>query len=310
MSDIVTLTWAPYIEKRTTLNRMEGGRVLHCSTASYNAGGGGIKVSRTLRLLGSPSHAVYLAGGENALLLTSLLQAERLGGRVVHQRNATQQREIINVHDSHEQFILAPPCPMVYPGECTQLLQYLEGLAKIKRLVVSGDLPSGLPDDIWLQLQDMACRKGAQLMLQVTGPGLKDALHAGSFLVQTDYHSFCGFSNASALTPDEISRSCHALIEAGMTEWMLVTLGTQGVLLTGAHVGLLLPPAIVAPGKITGKSYSLLAGLLHGLEQGADMLQAAEFGMRCAVADALHPYGSLLSEEHLNRLGNAHRLFA
>lgn len=309
MSDIVTLTWAPYIERRTTLNGMEGGRVLHCSTASYNAGGGGIKVSRTLGLLGTSSHAVYLAGGENALLLTSLLQTERLCGRVIHQRNATRQREVVYVHDSHEQFVLAPPCPVVYPAECAQVLQYLESLEGIKRLVVSGDQPSGLPDGIWLQLQDIARRKNAQLMLQVAGPGLKEALHAGSFLVQTDYHSFCDFANASTLTPGEITGICHALIEAGMTEWILVTLGAQGVLLTGARVGLLLPPAMVVPGKITGKSYSLLAGLLHGLEQGADMLQAAGLGVLCAAADALHPYGSLLSKEQLDKLREARRLF-
>jgi 6-phosphofructokinase 2 len=75
---IVTLTINPALDKSSKVDGIRAGQKLKCHTINYQAGGGGINVSRVLNRLGIGAHSVFTHGGDNGLMLKELLINDKL----------------------------------------------------------------------------------------------------------------------------------------------------------------------------------------------------------------------------------------
>ena len=63
MSNILTITFNPCIDKSTSVNALAPEKKLKCSTPTFEPGGGGINVARAIKQLGGIATALYPAGG-------------------------------------------------------------------------------------------------------------------------------------------------------------------------------------------------------------------------------------------------------
>lgn len=81
MKSIVTLTVNPAIDVAASVPKVFPDHKLRCGIARRDAGGGGLNVSRAIRLLGGKSLACYFAGGPSGDMLEALLEAETLRHR-------------------------------------------------------------------------------------------------------------------------------------------------------------------------------------------------------------------------------------
>src|SRR4051812_22012576 len=81
MKPIITLTVNPAIDVAAAVPKVFPNHKLRCGVERRDPGGGGINVSRAIRLLGGGSVAYYLAGGPSGDMLDALLDAEGLAHR-------------------------------------------------------------------------------------------------------------------------------------------------------------------------------------------------------------------------------------
>src|SRR3546814_18433420 len=92
-------------------------------------------------------------------------------------------------HTGHErssglEFRFVPEGPAVAPGEWRACLTALEAV-NCDYLLASGSLPRGVPADFYVDVAKLAARKGAKIVLDTSGEGLKGATDNGvSFLKQ------------------------------------------------------------------------------------------------------------------------------
>ena len=61
--DIVTITVNPALDKSTHFKGLVAEQKIRCATPRYDAGGGGINVSKAIAKLGGESLAVFTSGG-------------------------------------------------------------------------------------------------------------------------------------------------------------------------------------------------------------------------------------------------------
>jgi len=78
MARIITLTLNPAIDKSTTVAGIGPNTKLCCTEPTYDAGGGGINVSRAIRKLGGTSLCNYFAGGPSGDILKQLLDDQQI----------------------------------------------------------------------------------------------------------------------------------------------------------------------------------------------------------------------------------------
>src|SRR4051812_17162895 len=63
MSNILTITFNPCIDKSTSISALAPEKKLSCSAPVFEPGGGGINVARAVKKLGGEATAIYPAGG-------------------------------------------------------------------------------------------------------------------------------------------------------------------------------------------------------------------------------------------------------
>ncbi|MCE8472751.1 PfkB family carbohydrate kinase, partial [Rhodovulum sulfidophilum] len=74
MHDILTVTLNPTVDLSTSVAHVVPGDKLRCAPPVTDPGGGGINVSRAIRLLGGESLALVALGGHNGDKLRALLE--------------------------------------------------------------------------------------------------------------------------------------------------------------------------------------------------------------------------------------------
>ena len=72
--NILTLTMNPSIDINFNVDQVIAEKKLRAKKAYYEAGGGGINVSRAIQRLGSQSKAVFTCGGSTGEMLKSILE--------------------------------------------------------------------------------------------------------------------------------------------------------------------------------------------------------------------------------------------
>ena len=75
-SKIVTLTLNPALDKSTTVLQLVPEQKLRCTPMRFDAGGGGVNVSKAIHRLGGQGVAVFPSGGQNGATLCHLLEKE------------------------------------------------------------------------------------------------------------------------------------------------------------------------------------------------------------------------------------------
>ena len=78
---IITLTINPSLDKSAHFNGLIPEQKMRCETPKYDAGGGGINVSKAISKLEGSSFCVFTSGGSSGKMLEELIQKEKMDKR-------------------------------------------------------------------------------------------------------------------------------------------------------------------------------------------------------------------------------------
>jgi len=187
MSQIITITLNPAIDKSTSVAELVPDKKLKCSLPVFQPGGGGVNVARAIKRLGADALALYLAGGYTGNFFTQLLEEEGVFSKAIGIRGHTRENLIVVEEKTKRQYRFGMPGPSVNKDEWKHLLLVLEEEKDVSYFVASGAVPAGIPDDIFARIASIAKKKKARFILDSSGEALKQGLEQGVFLIKPNF---------------------------------------------------------------------------------------------------------------------------
>ncbi len=303
MKTIVTLTMNPAIDMFLEVGQLLPDRKLRALRPSYGPGGGGINVSRAIRNLGGASTALYLAGGATGELLGQLLQRDSIEIRPV--ATAKPTRENVNIFDraTAKEFRIIVPGPDVAKPEWEEVLRVLHALTpRPDYVVASGSLPPGVPANFYGSLAALAVEMKFRLIVDTSGEALRCAAAKGTFLLKPNVQEMSYATGGGVLTDTLIEGASRAIVESGRSEVVIVSAGPAGAWLTDRHGTRRIPAPLVPIASRIGAGDSMVAGIAVALARGAEIDEAARFGIAAGSAAVTAPGHALCRREETERL--------
>ena len=289
MQSIVTLTLNPAIDKSTVVERIAPEHKLRCEMPKFEAGGGGINVSRAIRKLGGESLAIFPVGGHSGMLLQRLLEDEGVTCKTVPTTNWTRENFIVVESSTNHQFRFGMPGPQLSEHEgqsCLDLIPVLH--PKPEYIVASGSLPPGLPIDFFARIARMAKSIGAKFILDTSGEPLSLAANEGVYLMKPNLGELSKLAGVESIETDGVEKYARQIINKGNCEVVVVSLGPGGAMLVTQNQSLHVPAPTVRKRSTVGAGDSMVAGMVLSLARGKTLAEMVRYGVACGTAATMN----------------------
>ena len=289
MDRVATLTLNPAIDGSSETEKVVPTHKVRTSSERYDPGGGGINVARVLARLGERVEVIYCAGGATGALLDDLLGDHGLVRQSIPIHDHTRMSLTVFERSSGKEFRFVPEGPLLAESEWRAALGQCLA-AGSPWLVASGSLPRGVPDDFYAQLAAAVSPNGTRLVVDSSGPALKQAIAAGGlWLVKPSQGEFEALVGRKLTGWRQIGAAALEMVRAGKAAHVAVTLGHLGAVLAHAG-GVEHHNALdVEVRSATGAGDSFVAGMVHGFLRGEDAAGAFRWGMAAGTAAVLSP---------------------
>ncbi len=303
MSNILTITLNPTVDKSTSIDKLVPEKKLRCAQPVFEPGGGGINVSRALKRLGLESTAFFPSGGRTGKMLESLLEKESIKNIAIAVAGETRENFIVVETGTNQQFRFGMPGSEISSEEQKSLLDALNSLRPFPDFVViSGSLPPGIPPEFLKEIVNVTKAKGAKVIADTSGEALKQMVDAGVFLLKPNLGELGNLVGIETLDNDSADEAAQKLIREGKTEAIVVSLGPQGAYLVTSDITKLVPAPTVKKLSTVGAGDSMVAGMVSILAKGGSFVEMVRMGVACGSAATMNSGTQLFKKEDAERL--------
>jgi 6-phosphofructokinase 2 len=302
MPTIATLTLNPTIDVSYAVERVFHTHKMRTLAEHYAPGGGGINVARVFVRLGGNARCIYLSGGATGPALDGLLDRHQLVRTRVPIAGPTRISSAVLEEESGKEYRFTPAGPVVSEAEWRACLGVLEDVS-CDCLVASGSLPPGVPADFYAQASAVMKRRGIAMVLDTSGEALRAGLAAGGMrLVKPSQGELQSLVGHELVSRAAIAEAACAIVAAGQSEIVAVTLGHEGAILAHADGVLDLPAPAIEAQSAVGAGDSFTAAMVHALLIGQPVADAFRFGIAGGSAAVLTAGTGLAHPEDIARI--------
>ncbi|WP_414897213.1 1-phosphofructokinase family hexose kinase [Rhodovulum sp. YEN HP10] len=306
MHDILTVTLNPTVDLSTSVAHVVPGDKLRCAPPVTDPGGGGINVSRAIRLLGGESLALVALGGHNGDKLRALLEHE--GIRLIPLVAPGETRMSLAVTDSAtgEQFRFVLPGPIWNEaGLKATLAAVTTAVPEAGYVVVSGSLPRGLPEDLTERVCAKIGTRGARVIADTSGPALTrlaEARDAVPYVLRMD--GLEAEELAGRALPDRKDSVDFAseLVARGVAQVVVIARGAEGNVLAAEGLRLHVAAARVPVRSLVGAGDSFVGAFVLALARDEGLARALQWGAAAASAAVMTDATALCTREDTEAL--------
>ena len=299
--DIVTLTVNPSVDKSTHFSGLIAEQKIRCATPQFDAGGGGINVSKAISRLRGSSLAVFTSGGPVGEMLKDLVKQEKVDFESIETKTATRENFIAVDDNTNSQYRFGFTGDVLTDSEVQKVLATISNL-KPKFLVASGSLNEGLSTDFYQKVAEIAKASNSKLIIDTSGEALKKVLETGAYLIKPNVGELAKLVGVERLEMEEVNEAAKKIIAKGGAEIVAVSLGPQGaVLVTKDHYEYV-PAPNVAKKSTVGAGDSMVGGMVWALSQNKSLKEVIRWGVACGSAATMNEGTQLFKFEDANRL--------
>ncbi|MBP1223247.1 1-phosphofructokinase family hexose kinase [Flavobacterium sp. 1355] len=299
--DIVTLTVNPSVDKSTHFSGLIAEKKIRCKEPQFDAGGGGINVSKAIARLRGNSLAVFTAGGPVGEMLKDLVKKEKVDFEVIDIKTATRENFIAVDDNTNSQYRFGFAGDVLEASEVEQILETISNL-KPKFLVASGSLNEGLSDDFYQKVAEIAKKSDTKLIVDTSGEALKKILETGVYLIKPNVGELAKLIGMERLEIEEVDDAAKQIIAKGGAEIVVVSLGPQGAVLVTKESCEFVPAPNVSKKSTVGAGDSMVGGMVWALSQNKSMKEVIRWGVACGSAATMNEGTQLFKYEDANRL--------
>ncbi len=284
MTAILTVTLNPALDVTTSLGQLHPMRKLRCGPPRFDAGGGGVNVSRAIKTLGGESRCFVTLGGHAGAHFRDLLDATGISTTIWPLANETRMSLTVmeNTTNLHYRFVM--PGPEVDTVEAAQLQSALLAAidADCRFAVLSGTLPPGMPADFYAEIIDVLKDRGIKAIVDTCGPALAPCVTRRPYLIKLNRDdALCLAGDADDMPAQELA---DLLQRRGMAETVVVTTGAEGAFVAAAHDRFHLIPPHVPIRSMVGAGDSFVGAMTLGLTRDWPLEKACRYGVAAAAS--------------------------
>lgn len=299
--DIVTLTVNPSLDKSTSFKGLVPEQKIRCESPDFDAGGGGINVSKSIARLGGESLCIFTSGGDTGKQLEALVQKEKIEIHAISVKHTTRENLIALDLNTNSQYRFGFPGEALSASEQQQILEAVSSI-KTRFLVASGSLTEGMSPDFYQQIAEIAKKSGTKFIVDTSGEALKKTLETGAYLVKPNVGELAKLVGVEKLHTDEADDAARTLIEKRQAEIVVVSLGPQGAVLVTKDVTEFVPAPNVPKKSTVGAGDSMVGGMVWALSQGKPLNEVIRWGVACGSAATMNEGTQLFRVEDARRL--------
>lgn len=298
---IVTLTINPSLDKSTHFSGLIAEQKMRCEKPRYDAGGGGINVSKAIFKLGGSSTCVFTSGGSAGEMLEELIQKEKLEKIAIKTTNWTRENFIAFDNATKAQYRFGFPGNTFSEEEKDKILQTIREL-KTDYLAISGSLNEGLPTDFYQKIAEIAKSSGAKVVVDTSGEALLKILETGVYLIKPNIGELAKLIGVERLELNEVEKAAKNLIEKGSAQIVVVSLGADGAILVSKEETHLVKAPKVEKKSTVGAGDSMVGGMVWALSQNKTLKEVIQLGVCCGTAATMNEGTQLFNVEDVKKL--------
>ena len=281
---ICTVTFNPSLDYIIRVNGFRTGTINRTTYERIFAGGKGINVSTVLRSLGHASTAYGFTAGFTGQEIRHRLETSGITARFIE---AAEGLSRINVKmKSDEETEINGQGPHLSEENINELFRQLNELQKDDILVISGSIPSSLPDDMYERIMNLLAGRGIKIVVDAAGKLLSRVLPCKPFLVKPNNHELGEMFGVVLKTDDEIEEYARKLQDMGARNVLISMAGDGAMLITedGQRFRVGVPKGTVK--NSVGAGDSMVAGFVAGYMKTHDYQAALNMGTAAGSATA------------------------
>lgn len=300
--NIVTLTMNPALDITTCADQVRHTDKIRCGATRYDPGGGGINVARVAHVLDGPVVAVFTSGGPTGAMVADLVRREGVAYEPVEISGVTRESFTVNEGCTGKQYRFVLPGPHLTMTEQARCVEHLRRHAMSAEFVVaSGSLPPGVDPQFYQQVADMCREFGVPLILDTSGGGLSH-IESGIFVLKPSLRELRECTGRELTTEREQVNAARELIERGVTDAVIVSLGGDGALMVTARQSRRFKAVPVASGSGVGAGDAMVAAITVGLSRGWPLPKSVRYGIAAGAAMLLTPGTAVCQRSEVERL--------
>lgn len=294
---IYTVTFNPAIDYVIRVSDLTTGEVNRADSEEIYFGGKGINVSLVLRELGIESTALGFVAGFTGDAVASGVAASGVKTDFIRLKSGNTR---INVKiKSKGETDVNGRGPDIDDASLNTLFSKLDALAEGDMLVLSGSIPSSLPDDIYERILGRLDGRGIDFVVDATRDLLKKSLKYRPFLIKPNNIELGEMFGVQLTSKEEIASCARKLRDTGARNVLVSMAGDGALLIDEKNV---YHECGVCKGSVrnsVGAGDSMVAGFIAGSREG-DYEKALRLGTACGGATAFSD--GLGTRELINKL--------
>jgi 6-phosphofructokinase 2 len=299
--DIITITVNPALDKSTHFKGLVAEQKIRCSAPRFDAGGGGINVSKAISRLGGNSLAVFTSGGPLGKMLEELIAKESIAFQAIPIQTWTRESFVAVDENTNSQYRFGFTGGEITNEEEKAFLNAIANL-KSKFVVASGSLNEGLSSDFYQKIAQIAKQSGAKLIVDTSGEALEKVLETGAYLIKPNVGELAKLIGVERLEMEEVNEAAKKIIAKGGAEIVVVSLGPQGAVLVTKDNYEYVPAPNVAKKSTVGAGDSMVGGMVWALSQNKSLKEVIRWGVACGSAATMNEGTQLFKGSDAQRL--------
>jgi tagatose 6-phosphate kinase len=299
---ILCLGTTPAVQRTMTFRRLIVDDVNRAIGISQYASGKSINAARVLHSLGKEVLATGFAGGDTGKFMRADLDRAAIPHDFLEVSPATRLCITLIDKEAGTATELIEEAAAVEPRAYAKLLRELDAnLWRAKAVILSGSQPPGAPPDLYAQCIQKCNQEHVPVVLDARGQPLLLALACKPLIVKPNREELAATLEVPVDSDQSLRAAMQKTVELG-AQWIAVTLGKEGALLSdGPHFWRIHSPAVKAVSAI-GSGDSFAAGLAAGIAQQEDIPQAAALAAACGAANAMTAFAGHINAEDVKTL--------
>lgn len=281
---ITTITLSPCLDFTVSLEALQRGTLNLAQDSRTDVSGKGINVSAVLNELGAETFATGISFQENHSLLERFLGEKEIPHLFsIAPGEIRTNIKLIEADGAHTE--INSVGQRVGEQELREVSQILQHVGpKSKAFVFSGRIPNGVPESIYRTFIKFVRNFGVPIALDTSDKALLLGAQQKPTLLKPNLREFLELSETTETSVEAISKESRRLASQLEVEYICVSLGEQGAVLSSRDTSLFAPAPQITVKSPTGAGDSMLAGLLYALTGGFSMEQMLIYGVACASA--------------------------
>ncbi len=275
--------------------------VLRTDHARVVAGGKGLNVARSLRVLGHSPLVVGMIGGHTGRLVSALARDEGIDASWTEIAGETRTCVIIVSQETGLATVINEVGPSVTAEEWSAFeANVVAAAARSSAVCISGSLPPGVSADKFGSLIVHVVSEGAAVYVDAHGDALASAFVSKPTAIKVNAEEAGGLLGRPVTTQDAAEASAKELLAGGIRQ-VLITLGQAGAVLADSHGVLFARAPSVPTISAVGSGDAFLAAYVAARTGGLDRETALGHGVAAGAANAQSPFGGTFQLADFNR---------